>query len=500
MGGSAVKNTRLTKEGKTIICKTDNFVPLVVPGLSTSSGINSSSTSTVQDFVFNIFHWCGSPSKTQNKNKKRDGNLYSHDSLRDLPEWLEEFTDNLEDTEVHAPAHISQDSDSERRSKVVSKSRKHIIYTHFPKDRNCEVCLRSKMPRAPCRRLTGEAPPRAEKFGDLITADHKVLNEEGESQNSHRYAVVVQDLAIQWIQSCPCKTKTLQETEKSLRKFFEPSEKPKVIYTDTSLEFGKYCEDLSWNLRTSTPHRSETNGIAERAVRRIKEGTSAVLLQSGLDENSGLILWNAITIREMSKTSGRGEKPLCERTNWRHIQRAKNCFGAIVEYNPISVRDLSTLHQFGKEVLPGIFLGYALISRRIWKRDIFITNLEELETVGRTEVNPPSINAQEVLISQKGEEFIFPVADGAAKLSGRDYEFPEPTPRRNKPQGVKISVEHFKANWESLNRQNQKMALKPVSTSGQFKVTSSIVITMNLEFNSVCRTRKHSLLHWNTCM
>ena len=36
---------------------------------------------------------------------------------------------------------------------------------------------------------------------------------------------------------------------------------------------------------SSTPHRSETNGIAERAVRRVKEGTSAVLLQSGLDEN-----------------------------------------------------------------------------------------------------------------------------------------------------------------------------------------------------------------------
>ena len=35
----------------------------------------------------------------------------------------------------------------------------------------------------------------------------------------------------------------------------------------------------------STPHRSETNGIAERAVSRVKEGTSAVLLQSGLNES-----------------------------------------------------------------------------------------------------------------------------------------------------------------------------------------------------------------------
>ena len=80
------------------------------------------------------------------------------------------------------------------------------------------------------------------------------------------------------------KTKTSQETQRSLQKFLEPTRKPKVICTDNSPEFGKACEDLSWNRCTSTPHRSETDGIAERAVRRIKEGTSAVLLQSGLDE------------------------------------------------------------------------------------------------------------------------------------------------------------------------------------------------------------------------
>ena len=161
---------------------------------------------------------------------------------------------------------------------------KHSVYTHFPKDRNCEICQRTKITRAPCRKRIGGAVPRAEIFGDLITADHKVLREGCESRNNHRYAVVVQDLATQWIQSYPCKTQTSQETQRSFQKFLEPSGKPKVIYTDNSLECGKACEDLSWNHCTSTPHRSETNGIAERAVCRVKEGTSAVLLQSGLDE------------------------------------------------------------------------------------------------------------------------------------------------------------------------------------------------------------------------
>ena len=65
-------------------------------------------------------------------------------------------------------------------------------------------------------------------------------------------------------------------------KSLDSRRKPKVIYTDNSLEFGKSCDELSWNHCTSTPHRSQTNGIAERAVRRVKEGTSAVLLQSAL--------------------------------------------------------------------------------------------------------------------------------------------------------------------------------------------------------------------------
>ena len=99
------------------------------------------------------------------------------------------------------------------------------------------------MTRAPCRRRIGGAVPRAENFGDLITADHKVLSEGCESRNNHRYAVVVQDLATPWLQSYPCKTEISLEIQKSLMKFLEPTTKPKVIYTDNSLECGKACEE-----------------------------------------------------------------------------------------------------------------------------------------------------------------------------------------------------------------------------------------------------------------
>ena len=167
-------------------------------------------------------------------------------------------------------------------------------------------------------------------------------------------------MATQWIQSYPCKTKTCQESEKSSQKFLEPTRKPQVIYTDNSLKFGKSCEDLSWNHCTSTPHRSETYGIAERAVRRVKEGTSAVLLQSGLDEK-----WWADSmecycfLRNIQGLLSDGKTPY-ERRFGVPFKGPVILFRAMVEYHRISAKDLSRLHQFGPKVFPGIYLGYIL--------------------------------------------------------------------------------------------------------------------------------------------
>ena len=55
-----------------------------------------------------------------------------------------------------------------------------------------------------------------------------------------------------------------------------------VVYTSNSLEFIKSCKYVIWNHGRSTPHKTETNGTAKGALRRIKEGTSSVLVQSSL--------------------------------------------------------------------------------------------------------------------------------------------------------------------------------------------------------------------------
>ena len=75
---------------------------------------------------------------------------------------------------------------------------------------------------------------RSEKFGNLITADHKVLNEDGESRNYHRTLSLFKILLLIG----------LIQSVQSLRKFLEPSQKQKVICTENSLELGQSFEDL----------------------------------------------------------------------------------------------------------------------------------------------------------------------------------------------------------------------------------------------------------------
>ena len=58
----------------------------------------------------------------------------------------------------------------------------------------------------------------------------------------------------------------------------------------------------------------------------------------------------------------------------------------MVEYHPVSAKDQSRLHQFGENMLPGIFHGCALYAGGIWKGDNLVADNKELENLDASEI------------------------------------------------------------------------------------------------------------------
>ena len=90
--------------------------------------------------------------KIQKPNKKETTIERGNPLDSEILEWLQEFRENLVDDEIplHGDSHAS--SSHEASLEPTTKRReylgKHSVYTHFPKDRNCEICKRTKITRA----------------------------------------------------------------------------------------------------------------------------------------------------------------------------------------------------------------------------------------------------------------------------------------------------------------------------------------------------------------
>ena len=98
-------------------------------------------------------------SETENTNKNEDDEEVRSELLQDGPERLQDFKENLVEKNVqphqYSPS-SSHELPMEPRAKVVPGSGKHSIYTHFPKDRNCDICFRTKITYGYSRAQSGK--------------------------------------------------------------------------------------------------------------------------------------------------------------------------------------------------------------------------------------------------------------------------------------------------------------------------------------------------------
>ena len=146
-------------------------------------------------------------------------------------------------------------------------------------------------------------------------------------------------------------------------------------------------------------------------------------------KNGGQILWNVTPICETSQIYCLMGNLHSRDVLGNHLKDIP--FGSLVECHPRTAKDQSRIQQFGKKVLPGLFLGYALYAGGIWKGDILIADLEELETMDASEIYTKRLNAKEVIFPKQGE-FIFQ-SQMRIKTPGGDQELRTSTLVRHRP-------------------------------------------------------------------
>ena len=104
------------------------------------------------------------PKPNQNKNHEQvRGSPFS-----DIPEWLQEFRENLVDGRVpeHRDSHASSSHGLSIEPAPVRGADlgEHSVETHFPKDRNCEICQRSQNHKGPVQKTYWRNRTSCRKF------------------------------------------------------------------------------------------------------------------------------------------------------------------------------------------------------------------------------------------------------------------------------------------------------------------------------------------------
>ena len=92
-----------------------------------------------------------------NKNEttiERGNSLCSDDS--EIPEWLQEFSENSVDDEIPLQGGSHASSSHEASLEPTTRRRedlgRHSVYAHFLEDRNCEICKRTKNYKGPMQK------------------------------------------------------------------------------------------------------------------------------------------------------------------------------------------------------------------------------------------------------------------------------------------------------------------------------------------------------------
>ena len=267
------------------------------------------------------------------------------------------------------------------RKTLFEQSRgKHILFTHFPKDPTCEVCRRTKVTRASCRRYLDwwlEGPEKWRFDCKRPQGSQWRARVENASQKCSGCARL--DNAMD--AKLPMQTISTRERQSSLRTFLHAEGNPRHTYQDNSLESLRRAEPERWKTHSAKiRNKWHCRSNCTTSERRNFVSTGSVWTSREMvDRSHGVSLLSS----KCAKFSSRRQDTL-----WTSVQftfwRAIIPCGAEVEVDSKSSTYQGPVHQFSTKVLHGKIMGYALNAGRSWTGDLLIVDAEDLQPM------PPS--------------------------------------------------------------------------------------------------------------
>ena len=343
--------------------------------------------------------------------------------------------------------------------------------THFPKHPRCRFCQLAKMQSKPCRKRTevkiaaddGIIP---EGFGGLVTADHIILASKSDfSRHSDTVSLVMQDRKTMWLMAYPAAAKSTECCIEALNQFTKPTDKVMRFYSDNALELAKSVRSMGWRHDTCTENRPQTNGVAERAVRRVLDGSRTVLFQSGMDhswwaEATQCYCYNR-NITDVIRQEGKTPYELRHGTLF---PGKRIPFGALVDYKPSTGK----LLKFAVRTLPGIFVGYASHAGGEWSGSYLVVDVDAYRSAAchsQTYVH----TIKEVIVNGA---FRFPIAEGSVVPENPVVR--EATDHaQNNPLGDR-EFNRIRPAWEEQDEIHDQLGTNSLDSGGSSSSSSDI--------------------------
>ena len=171
-------------------------------------------------------------------------------------------------------------------------------------------------------------------------------------------------------------------------------------------------------------------------------------------------------------------------------------FGSLVEYYPITAKDQSRIHQFGKKVSPGMFLGYALYAGWIWKVTYWFQALRSWRRW---------THQKTILKDSMHVRWYFPKEKGEIYLSSRRWTS-EPFWKRSGTENIHLDTRPIRGEGHVDFLGESEGSLPPPHDSppdageatNDFcpcRETACTAITLNPESNCTRVEKNHSLFH-----